>query len=62
VRAGEDVFPLLEIVPRVQSAAAFSPSPFGQNRSRGLPTLTFPSIEEHGDDGAVSEPSLEAPE
>jgi hypothetical protein len=62
VRAGEDVFLPREIAPRVQSAAAFSPSPVDRNRSRGLPTLSFPPIEEHGDDGTVFEPPLEAPE
>jgi hypothetical protein len=62
VRTGENVFLPREIVSRVQSVAAFSPSPVDRNRSRGLPTLCFPSIEEHGDDGAVSEPPLEAAE
>lgn len=60
VRAGEDVFPLAEIVPWVQDPAAFPPSSVNRDRLRGLPTLPLPPIEEHGDDGAVSEPPLKA--
>jgi hypothetical protein len=62
LRTGEDVFPLLEIVSRVPRAAAFFPSLIDRNRLGRLPTLTLPSIEKHGDDGAAFEPPLKAPE
>lgn len=60
-RPGEDVPPLLEIVLRVQGAAAFSSSPIDRNGLRRLPTLVRPSVEKHDNDGAVLESPLKAP-
>lgn len=60
MRAGEDVFPLAEIVPWVQDAAAFSSPSLDRDGLHGLPALPLPPIQEHGDDGAVSEPPLQA--
>jgi hypothetical protein len=57
LRAGEDVFPLMEIVPEAQGATAFPPPSVDWDGLRGLPALPLPPIEEDRDAGGVSEPT-----
>ena len=57
-RAGEDVFPLAEIVPWVQGTATFPPPAIDRDGLCGLPAFPLPAIEEDRDAGAALEPTL----
>jgi len=48
-RAGEDVFPLAEIVPWVQGTATFPPPAIDRDGLCGLPAFPLPAIEEDRD-------------
>jgi hypothetical protein len=60
VRAGEDVFPLTEIVHAVQGTAAFPLAALDRDGLHSPPPAFLPAIEEDRDAGAVSQPPLKA--
>jgi hypothetical protein len=59
-RAGEDVFPLAEVVHWVQGTAAFPPPALDRDGLHIPPPAFLPAIEDDRDAGAVSDPTPKA--
>ena len=60
VRAGENVFPLAEIVHGVQGTAAVPLPALDRDGLHSPPPAVLPAIEEERDTGAVADPPLKA--